>query len=271
MSHRLLLTTAFSSHPEKEASATRQPASSAPNPAPAPCRISTLIELLVAIAIIAILAAMLLPALNKAREAARQASCINNLKQHGTGVTFYHDSYDNYVVPYRMGATAGSATMWHFANSAYADIFKRFDQVQWDTSDNSRVFHCPSVPRGIKFYYDDTQTEELAPCSYMINSGISFSMNHLDNETCPPRKVSSFKNPSRIPYIVDGLGPAQYDSWRVGVSDPLVVMGSGPNQRKIDYRHNGKVLILTLGANVTSTSNLPKSEKPPAGAQDVLK
>lgn len=48
-------------------------------------------------------------------------------------------------------------------------------------------------------------------------------------------------------------------------------MGSGPNQRKIDYRHNGKVLILTLGANVTSTSNLPKSEKPPAGAQDVLK
>jgi len=59
----------------------------------------TLIELLVVIAIIAILAAILFPVFARAREKARQSSCLSNLKQLGLGVLMHTQDYDE-KLPY---------------------------------------------------------------------------------------------------------------------------------------------------------------------------
>ena len=65
-------------------------------------RAFTLIELLVVIAIIAILAAILFPVFAQAREKARQAGCLSNMKQLGLAVTMYASDYDE------------SLPMWHW-------------------------------------------------------------------------------------------------------------------------------------------------------------
>ena len=98
----------------------------------------TLIELLVVIAIIAILAAILFPVFAQAREKARSAACLSNLKQIGTAVMMYTQDNDEFL-PYNYEYTWGP------------DCSGPTGQLYWWQDlcrpyvKNEQVYSCPSA------------------------------------------------------------------------------------------------------------------------------
>ncbi len=97
----------------------------------------TLIELLVVIAIIAILAAILFPVFARAREKARQSSCLSNIKQLSLGNVMYAQDYDEKTVIFSQGASGGNP-QWHYLIEPYLK--------------NENIYLCPSQRPTAQWY-----------------------------------------------------------------------------------------------------------------------
>ena len=152
----------------------------------------TLIELLVVIAIIAILAAILFPVFARAREKARQASCLSNEKQLVLGVLMYVSDYDGKVplggaarTPAEMEATG--MTWWWQKVMPYLK--------------NDQLLACPSGSRSGSGYAGADPRWDV---DYVWNRHLGV----YDN----PIKVAAIEEPAYVICLAEGEG-ANYGRW----------------------------------------------------------
>jgi prepilin-type N-terminal cleavage/methylation domain-containing protein/prepilin-type processing-associated H-X9-DG protein len=178
----------------------------------------TLIELLVVIAIIAILAAILFPVFAKAREKARQASCLSNCKQLALSVLQYTQDYDETLPMGRWGGPGAAPDgQWH-----------GFDFVIQPYVKNTQILLCPNDPGG----------RALPPglpslCSYgttcdLNSSGLNAGGNNV------PTKLGAIYTPAELHMFVCGF-TYSYTHRPVGVGAPCTCTDSAS---VLTCRHN---------------------------------
>ncbi len=143
----------------------------------------TLIELLVVIAIIAILAAILFPVFARAREKARQTSCLSNAKQIILAVMQYTQDYDECFPFYTNPQNPTTNRSWWQVLDPYVM--------------NLQVFRCPSSPSVTVGYGWNIDCIGYGP-----SSGVRL----------PPTSLATIKHPSTTLVFADkgGSTPGYY-------------------------------------------------------------
>lgn len=156
----------------------------------------TLIELLVVIAIISILAAILFPVFARARENARRASCMSNLKQISLGIRMYTQDYDEHVPPISINDPADAKNPYGWADAVQPYL------------KSTQIFQCPSEEWGTRYNND--------PSHY--GSGYTdYWMNNMTSKTNAQgsggKSLAEFAFPSQTVMLGDGGG-----TWSNGAS-----------------------------------------------------